>query len=178
VNNSTLISTFFLTLLLIVGLVFFIRASVKDRTETIKLVVTEPIEVLLDKLQKYFEQRAYQLIDVDKSANKLVFQGFVQPSWFLAVFLSALAGIGLFCLALVLNLLIPTVGQLFFSIVLLAPLAGVFYWQKSGRLESVLLKIEQQQTTNDKQAIAIVAHRDELAQIQQAFSSQQFIYDR
>ncbi len=177
-NNSTLISTFFLTLLLIVGLVFFIRASVKDRTETIKLVVTEPIEVLLDKLQKYFEQRAYQLIDVDKSANKLVFQGFVQPSWFLAVFLSALAGIGLFCLALVLNLLIPTVGQLFFSIVLLAPLAGVFYWQKSGRLESVLLKIEQQQTTNDKQAIAIVAHRDELAQIQQAFSSQQFIYDR
>ncbi|XTZ11367.1 MAG: cofactor assembly of complex C subunit B, partial [cyanobacterium endosymbiont of Rhopalodia yunnanensis] len=46
-NLPVLSSTFFLTLLLMMGLFFFIRASAKDRTERIKLTSRESIDQLL-----------------------------------------------------------------------------------------------------------------------------------
>jgi Flp pilus assembly protein TadB len=185
-SPEALASTLVLTVLMMIGLFFFIRASVKDRTEQIKLVAVEPIESILDKLQQYFEKRAYRLIQIDKNEQKLTFEGFVQPSLFLAIFLSFLAGVGLFCLAAVLAWLIPAIGQFSLLLVLLTPVAGIFYWKGAGRLERVLLKVEeyrnQQTQENDKNttelAIAITAHRDEIAQMQQAFTSELFVYDR
>jgi Flp pilus assembly protein TadB len=178
-SPEAITSTLILTMLMMIGLFFFIRASVKDRTEQIKLVATEPIESILDKLQQYFEKRAYRLIQVDKNEQRLIFQGFVQPSLFLAVFLSFLAGVGLFCLAVVLVWLIPAIGQFSLLVVLLTPVAGVFYWKKAGRLEKVSLKVEEdrQQDSTDL-AIAITAHRDEIAQMQQSFASELFVSDR
>jgi hypothetical protein len=154
-----------------VGLFFFIRASVKDRTEQIQLIASEPEEVLIKKLKQYFTERAYQVVAVDPKKNQVTFQGFVQPSWFLAIFLSFLAGVGLFCLALVLALLYPAGGNLVWLAILLAPVAGIFYWQKAGRLEQVLLSIEtiKQKQTN-KNVLTITAHRDELIQLRQAFA--------
>jgi hypothetical protein len=178
-SPEALTSTLILTTLMMIGLFFFIRASVKDRTEQIKLVAKEPIESILDKLQQYFEKRAYRLVQVDKNQQKLVFQGFVQPSLFLAVFLSVLAGVGLFCLAAVLAWLVPAIGQFSLLVVLLAPVAGIFYWQKAGRLEQVLLKVEEERKQDGTElAIAITAHRDEIAQMQQAFVSELFVCDR
>lgn len=170
---------------MMVGLFFFIRASVKERTEQIKLIANEPIETLLEKLKTYFEERAYRLTEVEPIENRLVFEGFVSPSLFLAVFLSFLAGIGFLCLALVLSLLFPSIGKLFLLVILLSPIAGIFYWQKAGRLEKVSLKVEKLQQKQDERendnpansAIAITAHRDELAQLQQVFSSEVVVYD-
>jgi hypothetical protein len=168
-----------------VGLFFFIRASVKERTEQIKLIATEPIENLLEKLQAYFEERSYRAIAVEPTNNTIIFQGFVRPSWFLAIFLSFLAGVGFLCLALILALLFPSIGQLFLPIVALAPIAGIFYWRQAGRLERISLKVEKlkprqhegEDSNSLKEAIAIVAHRDELAQLQQVFASELFVYD-
>lgn len=163
-------STLLLTLLLAVGLLFFIRASVKDRTQQVKLLAEQPEESLLTQLQQYFDERAYRIAAVDAAANQVTFQGFVRPSWFLAIFLSLLAACGLLSLSLVLSLLYPTFGSIFLVLVLLAPVAGVFYWQKAGRPEQVYLKVEAiaGKDSMEQSLITVTAHRDELAALQEA----------
>jgi len=163
-------STLLLTLLLAVGLFFFIRASVKDRIQQVKLLAEQPEESLLTQLQQYFDERAYRIAAVDAAANQVTFQGFVRPSWFLAIFLSLLAACGLLCLSLVLSMLYPTFGSIFLVLVLLAPVAGVFYWQKAGRSEQVYLKVEAiaGKDSMAQSLITVTAHRDELAALQEA----------
>jgi Flp pilus assembly protein TadB len=170
VNTTILSSTFFLTLLLAVGLFFFIRASVKDRTQQVQLMAQESEESLLTRLQQYFDQRAYRVASVDAATHQVTFQGFVRPSLFLAIFLSVIAGCGILCLSLVLSLLYPTLSSIFFALVLLSPAAGLFYWQKAGRREQVSLKVEAvpTQDTSSQSLITVTAHRDELHELQQA----------
>jgi hypothetical protein len=170
VNTAVLSSTFLLTLLLAVGLLFFIRASVKDRIQQVQLIAEEPEESLLSRLQQYFDQRAYRVAAVDAATNQVIFQGFVRPSWFLAIFLTVLAACGILCLSLVLSMLYPTFASFFLALVLLAPSAGIFYWKKAGRSEQVSLKVEAgpTQETTRQSLITVTAHRDELAQLQQA----------
>jgi Flp pilus assembly protein TadB len=169
-NTSILSSTFLLTLLLMVGLFFFIRASVKERTEQIELIAEESEESLLERLQAYFSQRAYQVSAVDAQKSQIVFQGIVRPSWFLAIFLSVLAALGLLCLALVFSFLYPSGTIFFLALTLFAPAAGVFYWRGAKRLEKVFLKVESlSNAAGEPKTLAIVtAHRDELTQLQQA----------
>ena len=170
-DSPIVTSTFFLTLLMMVGLVFFIRASVKDRTEEIELSTSESEESILPKLQKYFDERAYKVIAVDALSNEVTFQGFVQPSLFMGIFLSFLSALGLSCLILVLFMLFPQMSRIFWLLLLLAPLAGVFYWQKAGRLEQVLLSINKNNSDNPTQnIIRVTGHRDELIQLRQNVS--------
>ena len=165
--NTTLSSTFFLTLLLFIGLVFFIRASTKDRTQTVQLLSDQDEVRLLEQLQNYFEQRAYRVTAIDPEENQITLAGFVRPSVFLAIFLSVLAAIGIVCIALVLSLLFQEHTPLFGGLVLFCPLAGVFYWRKSGREEKVSFKIEPLPTTmNQNSLLTVIAHRDELAHLQ------------
>ncbi len=170
VNTPILSSTLLLTMLSIVGLIFFIRASVKERTKQVKLISPEPEDSLLTGLQQYFEQRAYQMTAIDSARKQVTFEGFVRPSWFLAIFLTFLAACGLFCLALVLSFLYPSGTNLFLPLTLLAPAAGFFYWQKAGRRERVCLQVEALDTSSQgKQSlITVTGHKDELTQLQQS----------
>ena len=168
--TTILSSTFLLTLLLAVGLFFFIRASVKDRTQQMTLIAEQPEESLFTQLQQYFARRSYQIAAVDAAHNQVTFQGFVRPSWFLAIFLTLLAGCGILCLVLVLSQLFPQIGGIFLVLLLLAPASGLFYWQKAGRLEQVSLRVETYSGvgTGTKSLITVTAHRDELAGLQKA----------
>lgn len=157
-----------LTVLSLIGLVFFIRASVKDRTQQIKLVTSDSTETLLAKIQEYFASRAYRVTDLDRETNEVTFQGFVRASWFLAVFLSGLAAFGLFCLALVLSFSYPSISNAVWGILLLAPIAGVFYYRNASRVEKVLLQIDPIAET--KNCLTVTAHRDELIQLQKTLS--------
>lgn len=172
VNTPVISSTFFLTLLLMLGLFFFIRASTKDRTQKIKLISPQPQETLLTQLQEYFEGRSYRIIKLDRGNKQVTYEGFVRPSWFLAIFLSLLAGIGLLCLAVVLGFLYPQSGKIFLLLTAIAPLVGYFYWQKAGRKEKIDLKVEVYPTaeTSQQTLMTIAAHRDELIQLQQNFT--------
>ncbi len=132
------------------------------------LETNESEEDLLPRLQQYFTDRAYRIVSVDRETTIVTFEGLVRPSGFLAVLLTGLAAGGALCLALVLSYLFPDAGNLFGLLLLVAPLAGWFYWQKSERTERVLLKVEAQ---DDKAApaqttIKIEGHRDELAVFQ------------
>ncbi|MEH2291126.1 cofactor assembly of complex C subunit B [Nostoc sp.] len=166
-DTAILPSTFLLTLLLSVGLFFFIRASTKDRTEMAQLVSEQDEAVLMSQLKEYLRSRSYRVVRVDREQNQVTFEGNVRPSWFLAIFLTLLAAIGIVCLSLVASLLFPNLSTLVLAMVLLSPLSGLFYWKKSGRLEKVSLKVEttqSEQTSSSK--VTIVAHRDELSELQ------------
>ncbi|MBD2678738.1 MULTISPECIES: cofactor assembly of complex C subunit B [Nostoc] len=165
-DTPILPSTLLLTLLLSVGLFFFIRASTKDRTETAHLVSEQDEAAFMSQLREYFRSRSYRVAAVDREQNQVTFEGNVRPSWFLAIFLTLLAATGIVCLSLVVYLLFPNLSRFILALVLLSPLSGVFYWKKSGRLEKVLLKVEttqSQQTPSSK--VTVVAHRDELTQL-------------
>ncbi|WP_414526694.1 cofactor assembly of complex C subunit B [Nodularia chucula] len=169
-DTAILPSTLLLTLLLSVGLFFFIRASTKDRTTKVQLVSEEDEAALMPRVKEYFRSRSYQVAAIDRDKNQVIFEGFVQPSWFLAVFLTLLAAVGMLCLALVLSLLFPDFGAWFLLLVIFSPLSGVFYWQKSGRLEKVSFQIEaaNQSEISSPSKITIIAHRDELMELQRA----------
>lgn len=167
-NAPVLTSTLALTLLLLVGLVFFIRASAKDRTTTLKLVSQVPAESLLPQFQQYFDDRAYRVADVNPQQGQVTFSGLVRPSWFLAVFLTLLAACGWLCLALVLSLLLPGFGKLFLALTFFSPTAGIYYWYRSGRHEQVSLQVEPlTENSNGAQSLVrVTAHRDELIELQ------------
>ena len=166
-DTTILPSTLLLTLLLSVGLFFFIRASTKDRIEKTQLVSTLDEDTLMPKIKEYFRSRSYRVAAVNQEQNQVTFEGNVRPSWFLAIFLTLLAATGIVCLSLVVSLLFPSFSTLVLAMLLLSPLSGLFYWKKSGRLEKVSLKVEttqSEQTFSSK--ITVIAHRDELSELQ------------
>lgn len=167
---TKMVSTLILTLLLMVGLFFFIRASVKDRIEKVTLITSATEDQTLEHLKNYFQNRSYQVISIDAEKNKVVFEGFVSPSWFMAILLSSLAVCGFFCLNLVLSYLYSP-HNWFLLLILLSPLAGVFYWQKSARLEKLSLQLESKLNTEtkDESIVTLIGHRDELIELQKTF---------
>ncbi len=123
--------------------------------------------VLLPRLEQYFIDRAYRIAAVDRDTDIITFEGLVRPSVFLATLLTGLAAIGALCLSLVLSMLFPDAGKLFLLLLLIAPLAGWFYWQGSARTEQVRLKVEAQDEEISPTVIKISGHRDELAVFQE-----------
>lgn len=163
-----MISTFLLTLLLMIGLFFFIRGSIKDRTEIVTLSCEDSQDNILSYLRDYFQNRSYKVSSIDPETNKVSLEGFVSPSIFLAVFLSFLAGCGLFCFALVLSMLFGTETYLFIWLLIFCPLAGFFYWKGAGRIEKIVFRLDNNNSSTDT-LITIQAHRDELIQLQSNF---------
>lgn len=167
-STSVIPSTFFLTLLMAIGLIFFIRASVKDRTQVITLASEQSEASLLTRLRQYFDQRAYRVVSLDAAKNEVIFEGTVRPSLFLAGFLTLLAAVGALCLVLMLSYLVSDLSNVWLGLLLLPPLAGVFYWRGAKRSEQVSLRVESMPNTNSetKSLITVKAHRDELAELQ------------
>ncbi|HIK17499.1 MAG TPA: cofactor assembly of complex C subunit B [Leptolyngbyaceae cyanobacterium M33_DOE_097] len=178
-ESSVLTSTFLLTLLLLVGLFFFIRASTKDRIEIIYLKSAQPQEDLLQSIQSYFDQRSYRIAGVNSEQNQVTFEGFVKPSLFLAAFLSALAAIGGLCLTLVLSIAVKGFSPFWFTGALIAPLAGWFYWRGAGRVEQVLLKVDTvaPEAQSPHNLVMLTAHRDEIAEFQRSLALEVVEYE-
>ena len=169
-------STLFLTLLMVVGLVFFIRASTKDRLET--LTLTRPVAplALLQTLTTHFEERAYAVTAAEAEAQRVVLRGRVRPSLFLAGFLTLLAAIGGLCFALVLTNLWPAYGSWFWVLVGVAPAAGWFYWRGANRDEEIILQVRPEASLEDSintsATVTVTAHRDELIALEQDLGHQ------
>lgn len=162
-----LASTLLLTLLMLVGLGFFIRGSVKDRTEQWQFTPAGEIGEHLSQIQAHLEGRAYHILKVDPQKQMLIFQGWVQPSGFLTVFLTILSAIGLACAGLVINQLLPSLGGAGIALVLLAPVAGGFYRSRASRRETLRVEVQAAPPR-----ITVTGHRDELAILENQLASQ------
>tara|TARA_B100000579_G_scaffold408438_1_gene396572 strand:+ start:334 stop:891 length:558 start_codon:yes stop_codon:yes gene_type:complete len=164
--QSAFSSTLFLTILLAIGLVFFLRAASKDRTTVVDVQSPLPPLELLNGISLWLEERGWKKNGGNIEQKLLLFNGRVASSTFLAIFLACLGGLGSACLGLVLIQLYPFLSwwPLLLSLVG-APLAGIIYRIKSNREESLELKLLSSELSNIS-ILRIKAHRDELIAIQ------------
>ena len=164
--QSAFSSTLFLTILLAIGLVFFLRAASKDRTTIVDVQSPLPPLEVLNGISLWLEERGWKKNGGNVEEKLLVFNGSVASSTFLAIFLSCLGGLGAACLGLVLIQLYPSLSwwPLLLSVVG-APLAGFVYRLKSKRDESLELKLLSSELSSIS-ILRIKAHRDELIAIQ------------
>ena len=87
-------STLLLTILLAIGLFFFLRASSKDRTTIVEITSSQkPIEVL-KVIYEWLDLRGWNQTGGDFDQRILIFKGQVVSSIFLAIFLGLLGGFG------------------------------------------------------------------------------------
>lgn len=154
-------STLLLTLLMAVGLVFFLRAASKDRTTTVEVRSSRPPLEVLDSLSSWLLQRGWMAEASDPDQRSLRFRGQVRSSTPLALLLSLLGGVGAGALGLVIRQVQPGLLWWPLLLILLGPLAGVVYRRRAERPETVELRlISHDQATGS--ALRLRAHRDEL----------------
>ena len=158
-------STLLLTVLLAIGLVFFLRAASKDRTTVVDVHSPKPALEVLNGLSTWLENRGWSRDGGDAERQVLRFRGDVAASRPLAVLLSALAAIGGGCFGLVLRQLAPALHWWPLLLVLLGPAAGLLYSQRAARSESLELQLLNE-TETDGSNLRLRAHRDELIAIE------------
>ena len=158
-------STLLLTVLLAIGLVFFLRAASKDRTTVVDVHSPKPALEVLSGLSEWLEQRGWSRNGGDAERQVLRFQGAVASSRPLAVLLSVLAAIGGTCFGLVLRQLAPQLSWWPLLMILLGPVAGVVYSRRAARTEALEMQLLQE-LENDGVTVRLRAHRDELIAIE------------
>jgi len=159
----TIYSTLLLTGLLFLGLVSFLRGSIRDRTADAVFKGDQlNDDRLLMQVRDHFQQRAYKVVEIDPERDIAVLLGQVRPSIFLAVFLTVLAATGLICLGLVLGILIPDLENLWLWLIVVSPIAGVFYWRGVPRERKVSLQLL------PEARLKVRAHKDEIAELERS----------
>ena len=103
-------SVLLLTILLAIGLVFFLRAASKDRTTVVDVSSPLPPLDVLNGVSSWLKNRGWQADGGAADRQVLRFQGNVEASGALAIFLSIYGGVGSACLGLVLRQLYPWLG--------------------------------------------------------------------
>jgi hypothetical protein len=161
----TLGSTLLLTLLMAIGLVFFLRAASKDRTTVVEVHSPQPPMQVLDGLCSWLTARGWQTEDGDPERQLLRFRGQVSSSLPLALLLSLLGSLGAACLGLVLRQVLPQLGGWPLMLALVGPLAGLIYRQRAARSESLELRLMSDDVTTGS-TLRLRAHRDELIAIE------------
>lgn len=161
-SMPTLGSTLLLTLLLAVGLAFFLRAASKDRTTVVEVHSPRPAIEVLEGLSDWLTGRGWLTDSADPERQILRFRGQVQASQPLAVLLSLLGGTGAACLGLVLRQVLPSLGWWPLLLGLLGPAAGLLYLRRAARAESLELRLVQESGPGGGSTLRLRAHRDEL----------------
>ena len=164
--SYSLNSTLLLTILLAIGLFFFLRASSKDRTTVVEISSEkEPIQVL-NALCEWLALRGWKQIGGDFEQKILIFNGQVISSNFLAIYLGILGFFGSCSLGLVIIQIYPVLSWWPILLGLIGgPLSGIVYFKKSAREETFELRLidkDLNKTTN----MRLRAHRDELISLE------------
>ena len=158
-------STLLLTILLAIGLFFFLRASSKDRTTVVEISSSQQPLKVLNALCEWLNLRGWRQTGGDFDKRILIFTGSVDASLFLAIFLGFLGGFGSCALGLVIIQLYPELGWWPILLGLIGgPLSGIVYFKKSAREEKFELRL----INNDDQntMMRLRAHRDELISLE------------
>ena len=164
-------STLLLTILLAIGLFFFLRASSKDRTTVIEITSSQKPLVVLDVLYEWLNLRGWKQTGGDFDQRILIFKGQVVSSKLLAIFLSLLGGFGSCALGLVIIQIYPTFGWWPILLGIIGgPLSGVIYFKKSAREEKFELRLINNQDNQEMTSMRLRAHRDELISLENELS--------
>ncbi len=168
-TDQVLTSTLLLTTLLMVGLLSFLKSSVKDRT-TEMILKSENFneDQLLSKTRDHFRGRGYRIVKLEAAQETVTLSGRVRPSIFLMMVLVVVAAIGMGCLGLVLSILVPFFSDNWLAIAEIAGFtaigAGLFYWNGSDRIEEISLQLR------PNAQLWVRGHKDELAELQRSLN--------
>ena len=169
--TNSLNSTLFLTILLAIGLFFFLRASSKDRTTIVEITSSQkPVEVL-NVLYEWLNLRGWKQTGGDFDQRTLTFKGQVVSSKLLAIFLSLLGGFGSCALGLVIIQIYPNLGwwPIFLGLIG-GPFSGIIYFKKSAREEKFELRLIDSDDDKEMTSMRLRAHRDELISLENELS--------
>ncbi len=166
-TDQVLTSTLLLTAVLMLGLLSFLRSSVKDRTtEMIFTSANLNEDQILIKTRDHLKQRGYRVIKLNGDDEAVTLEGKIRPSIFLAIVLVIVAAIGMGCLGLVLSILVPFFGDNWLVIIEIAVFAaisaGLFYWHGAERTEQISLQLQ------PNSQLWLRGHKDELSKLQQS----------
>ena len=159
-------STLLLTLLLATGLVFFLRASSKDRTMAMVITSYRPSLHVLRHLDHWLAERGWQVVRTHPEQRHLVYEGRVAASVPLAVLLAFLGCSGGAALGLVVSRMLPNGDPswpLALSMVGLA--AAPVYLRRAQRQEQLEIRL----LTPDQvvpSRLVMRVHRDELLAVE------------
>ena len=164
-------STLLLTILLGIGLFFFLRASSKDRTTVVEITSSKkPLEVL-HVIYEWLNLRGWKQSGGDFDQRILIFKGQVVSSKLLAIFLSLLGGLGSCALGLVIIQIYPTLGWWPILLGLFGgPLSGMVYFKRSAREENFELRLINKNDNEEMTSMRLRAHRDELISLENELS--------
>ena len=160
--NYYLRSTLFLTILLAIGLIFFLKASSKDRTIIVDISSSKKNIEVLNEVCSWLKSRGWQQVKVNSDKKVLTFKGQVVSSKSLAVFLSILGCLGSCSLGLVFVQIYPFLNWWPLLLGLIGgPISGLVYSKKSKREEIFEFKLINENEIKFTQ-LRLSAHRDEL----------------
>ncbi|KAJ4972578.1 hypothetical protein NE237_005752 [Protea cynaroides] len=78
---------------------------------------------------------------VSDRGETITFEGMMVPSRGQAALLTFCTCISLASVALVLTITVPDVGEKWYSLTILSPLAGIYYWKRASRKEEIKVKM-------------------------------------
>ncbi|XP_021762449.1 protein COFACTOR ASSEMBLY OF COMPLEX C SUBUNIT B CCB1, chloroplastic-like [Chenopodium quinoa] len=90
------------------------------------------------EILSYFTRNNFAVTD---RGETITFEGMMVPSRGQAALLTFCTCISLASVALVLTITFPDVGNNWFFITALSPLAGIYYWQRAARKEQIKIKM-------------------------------------
>jgi len=164
--NFYLKSTFLLTIILAIGLFFFLKASSKDRTTTIEIDSSRTPVDALTLICNWLKLRGWQQFGGDTQSKILTFKGQVISSTFLAIFLTLLGGLGSCCLGLVIIQIYPELQWWPILLGLVGgPLSGIIYAKRSSREETFEMRLINEEDSRPTK-LRLRAHRDELISLE------------
>ncbi len=164
--SYSLNSTLLLTILLSIGLFFFLKASSKDRTTIVEISSSQKPVKVLNGLCEWLNLRGWKQTGGDFDQKTLIFKGQVVSSKLLAVFLGFLGGFGSCALGLVIIQIYPILGWWPILLGLVGgPLSGLVYFKKSAREEKFELRLIDKDN-EENTFMRLRAHRDELISLE------------
>ena len=158
-------STLLLTLLLATGLVFFLRASSKDRTMTMVISSYRPSLQLLHDLDSWLAERGWHVISTHPEKRHLVYEGHVAASVPLAVLLAFLGCCGGAALGLVIAQVLPNSHLWPLALSLVGLVAVPTYLRRAQRQEQLEIQLLTPDQVVPSQLVMRV-HRDELLAVE------------
>ncbi|CAA7032620.1 unnamed protein product [Microthlaspi erraticum] len=124
------------------GLWSLIKRSVKSKIVRKTFVVSEGIKKepkqVAGEILSFFSRKNFNITD---RGETITFEGKMVPSRGQAALLTFCTCISLASVGLVLTITVPDVGNNWFFITLLSPLAGAYYWKKASRKEEIKVKM-------------------------------------
>ena len=155
-------STLLLTILLAIGLFFFLRAASKDRTTDVQIQSPLPPLEVVQGLTLWLEDRGWVNEGGDLERKLLRFHGKVNYSQTLLVLLSFLGALGSGCLGLVIRQLYTNLEWWPLLIALVGgPAAGFAYKKRAQRTEYLEFRLISSEEKVGS-TLKVRAHRDEL----------------